>query len=133
MTHKLRYYCYFCRKPGEVEYDDANPLSEAQVAFWLTHVACNPCAEYHRTTRDSIRAIHQIFEKWAAAKGGQHDGLEARSKIRNKLAAWLDRLGAAVAKFHRCQNRFDPQMVETIIDEPNRMSGVIRELTRFKA
>jgi hypothetical protein len=133
MIHKLRYECVFCRKPGEVEYDDSNPLSEDQVAFWLKHVACDPCAVYHRTTRDSIRAIHGICNKWAAVKDSSTDCLELRAKVRKQLAMWLNKLAVAVANFRHGANQFDPRHVETIIDEPTRMSGVIRELTGFKA
>ena len=132
MIHKLRYDCFFCRKPGEVEYDDANPLNEERVAFWLQHVACDPCAIYHRTTRDSIRVIHDVCNKWAALKGSPHDDLDTRDKTRKKLAIWLNKLAVAVANFRHTANQFDPAHVELIIDEPTKMSGVVREIVGLK-
>lgn len=131
MIHKLQYFCVFCNKPGEVEYDDTNPLREEQVALWLKHVACNPCATYHRASRDSIRAIGHICCKWAAAKSGPHDDLDARLKIRKQLAMWLNRLGIAAANFKHAPNRFEPAQVETLIDEPQKMSAAIRTVIGF--
>ena len=132
MIHKLRYDCIFCGKPGEVEYDDANPLSEEQVAFWLKHVACDPCATYHRTSRDSIRAVHHICNKWAAIKDSSADCLELRGKVRKQLAMWLNKLAVAVANFRHSANRFEPSQVELLIDDPQKMSSEIRRLMLFK-
>jgi hypothetical protein len=131
MIHKLQYFCIFCNKPGEVEYDDTNPLREEQVAFWLKHVACDPCAIYHRASRDSIRAIGQICGSWAAIKGTKFDDLESRDKTRKKLALWLNKLGVVAANFKHAPNRFEPVQVETLIDEPQKMSGAIRSLAYF--
>jgi len=128
MKHKLQYFCKFCRKPGEVEYDDSNPLSEEQVATWLKFVACDSCAVYYRTTRDMTRRLYAVCNDWFGVINTPHDDLDARNAVRNKLNKILTRLADAAAKFKHVQAPETASHVETLVDNPRKAGIVLHQL-----
>lgn len=61
---KLPYKCKFCDHPGFVNYEHNGMLTEDRVNHWLKFVACDPCAEYQRQSRDLSRRLFTMAGNW---------------------------------------------------------------------
>jgi hypothetical protein len=126
---KLHYNCVFCKKPGTVEYDPSNPLTEAQVAAWLKCVACDPCATYTRSSRDLTHYIYQAANNWSALLNSTSAmPPDARESARTRFQRLLMKLCAAREKFKSIAGIYQSQFSDDLIDEPQQASRVINRI-----
>ena len=127
---RLAYHCKFCQKPGEVIYKDEGLLTEERVTYWLKFVACNSCAEYHRSRSDLTHAIFQTASNWNVIQKSGEVPSVVQQKARNKIQVLLMRLCSVVEKFKHIGGIYKSQMSDDLLQTPEDAGKVIGRILR---
>ena len=128
-TVKLPYTCKFCQQPGFVDYEHNGMMTEDQVNNWLKYVACDPCAEFHRNSRDLTRQLLTVAGNWAnILKYSPAQAEKARDAIKASTERILRRLCAVIEKKTHWGGLFQSSMTEDAMESPNDAMRVIKSL-----
>ena len=128
------YLCKICNQPGTAQADDDTPPE------WITKLkkllTCNPCYRYHTKQRKahdwiSDRAI-EVLNIRAVFHEESDDELAMRLEpSRLSLVKGTKRYAQIVCKHHRHTYRWEPDLVDQIMEQPDKAVKILYHYERL--
>lgn len=128
---QIPYTCAFCHKPGSVEFDETlklNPITASIIMGFKDHIACDHCARYYRSTRDTTHSLYLLAERWRRIQQDGSDLPETRNRFRKIATRLIARLDNAVMDFRHVGPAATPQMIEAFADNPGKCRELIQTI-----
>jgi hypothetical protein len=134
----LDYNCCFCGNPGTVPYEEPEcvPIDKFKklLAVMPKSIACNPCAEFHRKKSYLARTIVERSVRWsrlAIDEAEPQERREVENRVRKVLSLLVNALCELYEKKLGLPPLFEPQMVESIMENPASSSNIINRIGKI--
>lgn len=130
----VNYTCKFCHTPGAVEIEESKDV-EISIAKWVSMLACNRCADYHSerlVCSAAVRGIAIAFMQLKSALSANELEVPTamRQAFQRRCAKWTKRFVTNAANFYRRVPAWEPEMVEQIMEKPERWGDTLAQIFR---
>jgi len=123
---KLHTSCKFCRRPIEMDVDEAgfqSPIINAKL--WLANIACNRCATFYKTRSAISERIGKNCELLLnSRRTGKRDN-EIEVAVCDQLTKLTKQLAKIVCEFHSLETQWDSEFVDNLMQAPAKFSLVL--------
>jgi hypothetical protein len=133
MIASFEYHCKFCNKPGVVEYE-VPPAGMFNVELYKKYIACDRCSDYERGRRDLFELICRLATILVQCRQSLITDESKEKVVREKLVVATKRFANTVCDFFRKPFAWEPDIVESIMQQPTNagtiLSGYLRAMAR---
>lgn len=131
MNHQFK--CKFCGHTGTVQSLEG-AMTEAQIESWIQALSCQRCAIFNRTKTDCEFYARQVAWGWFTFQKDKSKSqgaiMESRGRFQLALSSILRKLCRAYEVRFGLKPLFEPEMAETIMDNPQEAGTVLRQIQR---